>query len=227
MNYFKGRHFQQDIIIVAVGYYFRFSLSYRDIVELLRDRGVSVHHTTVMRWVHHYGPIFKALWRQHQTSHTKSWRIDETYINVKGHWTYLYRAIDSNGLTLDFELRKYRDYAAAYHFLKRLLTTNGRPDRLVTDQYRATLKAVKYLMKQDYLSKSAHQCSKYRNNLIEQDHRFIKRHRVRSASFQSIRTASATLSGIEVIHALRKKTRRELSLIGFSAVDELKAMVPA
>ena len=227
MNYFKGRHFQQDIIIVAVGYYFRFSLSYRDIVELLRDRGVSVHHTTVMRWVHHYGPIFKALWRQHQTSHTKSWRIDETYINVKGHWTYLYRAIDSNGLTLDFELRKHRDYAAAYHFLKRLLTTNGRPDRLVTDQYRATLKAVKHLMKQDYLSKSAHQCSKYRNNLIEQDHRFIKRHRVRSASFQSIRTASATLSGIEVIHALRKKTRRELSLIGFSAVAELKAIVAA
>ena len=227
MNYFKGRHFQQDIIIVAVGYYFRFSLSYRDIVELLRDRGVSVHHTTVMRWVHHYGPIFKALWRQHQTSHTKSWRIDETYINVKGHWTYLYRAIDSNGLTLDFELRKHRDYVAAYHFLKRLLTTNGRPDRLVTDQYRATLKAVKHLMKQDYLSKSAHQCSKYRNNLIEQDHRFIKRHRVRSANFQNIRTASATLSGIEVIHALRKKTRRELSLIGFSAVDELKAMVPA
>ncbi|MDB7815537.1 IS6 family transposase, partial [Lacticaseibacillus paracasei] len=117
MNYFKGRHFQQDIIIVAVGYYFRFSLSYRDIVELLRDRGVSVHYTTVMRWVHHYGPIFKALWRQHQTSHTKSWRIDETYINVKGHWTYLYRTIDSNGLTLDFELRKHRDYAAAYHFL--------------------------------------------------------------------------------------------------------------
>ncbi|OSP83985.1 IS6 family transposase, partial [Lacticaseibacillus paracasei] len=74
--------------------------------------------------------------------------------------------IDSNGLNMDFELRKHRDYTASYHFLKRLLTTNGRPDRLVTDQYRATLKAVKHLIKQDYLSKSAHQCSKYRNNLI-------------------------------------------------------------
>lgn len=91
-------------------------------------------------------------------------------------------------MTLDFELRKHRDYAAAYHFLKRLLTTNGRPDRLVTDQCRTTLKAVKHLIKQDYLNKSTHQCSKYRNNLTEQDHRFIKRHRVRSASFQSIRT---------------------------------------
>ena len=72
MNHFKGRHFQKDIILVAVGYYFRFSLSYRDIVELLRDRGITVHHTTVMRWVHHYGPIFKALWRRHQTAHAKS-----------------------------------------------------------------------------------------------------------------------------------------------------------
>ncbi|MBU6046039.1 IS6 family transposase, partial [Lacticaseibacillus paracasei] len=90
-------------ILVAVGYYFRFSLSYRDIVELLRDRGITVHHTTVMRWVHHYGPIFKALWRRHQTAHAKSWRIDETYIRVKGRWAYLYRAIDSNGLTMDFE----------------------------------------------------------------------------------------------------------------------------
>ncbi|WP_169043237.1 DDE-type integrase/transposase/recombinase, partial [Lacticaseibacillus paracasei] len=100
-------------------------------------------------------------------------------------------------------------------------------DRLVTDQYRATLKAVKHLIKQDYLSKSAHQCSKYRNNLIEQDHRFIKRHRVRSASFQSIRTASATLSGVEIVHAIRKRTRRELSLIGFSVVDELEALLAA
>ena len=161
MNHFKGRHFQKDIILVVVGYYFRFSLSYRDIVELLRDRGITVHHTTVMRWVHHYGPIFKALWRRHQTAHAKSWRIDETYIRVKGRWAYLYRAIDSNGLTMDFELRKHRDYTASYHFLKRLLTTNGRPDRLVTDQYRATLKAVKHLIKQDYLSKSAHQWSKF------------------------------------------------------------------
>lgn len=84
MNHFKGRHFQRDIILAAVGYYFRFSLSCRDLVELLRDRGITVHHTTVMRWVHHYGRIFKVLWRRHQTDHSKSWRIDETYIRVNG-----------------------------------------------------------------------------------------------------------------------------------------------
>ncbi|WP_340137601.1 IS6 family transposase, partial [Lacticaseibacillus paracasei] len=212
----------------------RFSLSYRDIVELLRDRGITVHHTTVMRWVHHYGVGIKQLTLKVGESMRPIFELkavgpicNETYIRVKGRWAYLYRAIDSNGLTMDFELRKHRDYTASYHFLKRLLTTNGRPDRLVTDQYRATLKAVKHLIKQDYLSKSAHQCSKYRNNLIEQDHRFIKRHRVRSASFQSIRTASATLSGVEIVHAIRKRTRRELSLIGFSVVDELEALIAA
>ncbi len=94
-----GRHFQKDIILVAVGYYFRFSLSYRDIVELLRDRGITVHHTTVMRWVHHYGPIFKASMASASNSSTlKVGESDETYIRVKGRWAYLYRAIDSNGL---------------------------------------------------------------------------------------------------------------------------------
>ena len=176
---------------------------------------------------HFQRDIFKALWRWHQPDHSKSWRIDETYIHVNGRWTYLYRAIDSNGLTLDFELRKHRDYVAAYHFLKRLLTTNGRPERLVTDQYQATIEAVKHLIKQDYLSQSSHQCSKYRNNLIEQDHRFIKRHRIRSVSFHSIRIASATLSGVEIVHAIRKRTRWTLSLIGFSVVDELKALIAA
>ncbi|RNE06997.1 hypothetical protein FAM22278_01595 [Lacticaseibacillus paracasei] len=158
-----------------------------------------------MRWVHHYGPIFKTLWRRHQNAHSKNWRIDETYIRVKSHWAYLYRAIDSNCLTLDFERRKQRDYIAAYHFPKRLLTTNGRSYRLVTNQYRAALEAVKQLTKQNYLSKSTHQCSKYLNNLIEQGHRFIKRHRVRSTSFHSIRTATATLSGVEIVHAIRKR----------------------
>lgn len=155
-NYFKGRHFQQDIIWVAVGYYFRFNLSYRDVVEILRDRGITVHHTTIMRWVHHYGPIFQVLWRRHKHSASQSWRVDETYIKVKGQWCYLYRAIDNQGLTLDFELRKHRDYQSAYHFLKRLFTTDGRPNCLVTDQYGGTLKAIKQVIKDGLLEKANH-----------------------------------------------------------------------
>ena len=200
-NYFKGRHFQKDIILVAVGYYFRFSLSYRDVVEILRDRGIIIHHTTVMRWVHHYGPLFKLLWRKQRDTHSQSWRVDETYIKIKGRWYYFYRAIDSHGLTLDFELRKHRDYQSAYHFLKRLLTTYGRPDCLVTDQYAGTLKAIK--------------------QVIKEDHRLIKHVLVKSSGFQSLRTALKTLSGIEVMHQLHKVSQREPSLFGFSSSQSL------
>lgn len=227
MNWFKGRHFNQDIITVAVGYYFRFNLSYRDIVEIMADRSVSVHHTTIMRWVHHYGAIFKILWHRHKQPTSQSWRVDETYIKVNGIWGYLYRAIDNQGLTLDFSLRKQRDYLAAYHFLKRLLKAYGHPNCLVTDQYGATLKAIKQVAKEGLLDLKSHQCSKYRNNLIEQDHRFIKRHRVRSAGFQTIRTAASTLAGVEVVHAMRKETRRNGNLFGFSVITKLKQMLAA
>lgn len=148
-------------------------------------------------------------------------------IKVKGQWCYFYRAIDNQGLTLDFELRKHRDYQSAYHFLKRLFTTDGRPNCLVTDQYGGTLKAIKQVIKDGLLEKANHQCSKYRNNLIEQDHRFIKRHRVRSAGFQTIRTAAKTLAGVEVVHAIRKETRRNGSFFGFSVTAELKQLLIA
>jgi putative transposase len=83
MNYFKGRQFQQDVIMVAVGYYLRYAVSYRDLVEMMHDRGVSVSHTTIMRWVHHYGPIFRLLLRKKRHSASQSWRMDETYILSK------------------------------------------------------------------------------------------------------------------------------------------------
>lgn len=135
--------------------------------------------------------------------------------------------LSNQGLTLDFELRKHRDYQSAYHFLKRLFTTDGRPHCLVTDQYGGTLKAIKQVIKDGLLEKANHQCSKYRNNLIEQDHRFIKRHRVRSAGFQTIRTAAKTLAGVEVVHAIRKETRRNGSFFGFSVTAELKQLLIA
>ncbi|MYV16432.1 IS6 family transposase [Furfurilactobacillus milii] len=220
-DHFKGRQFNQSVITFAVGYYLRYNISYRDLVEMMRDRGIFVHHTTLMRWVQHYSPIMRALWRKRHRRTSKSWRMDETYIKIKGQWNYLYRAIDSHGLTLDFELRKHRDYQSAYHFLKRLLTTYGRPDCLVTDQYAGTLKAIKQVIKDGLLVKANHQCSKYRNNLIEQDHRLIKHVLVKSSGFQSLRTALKTLSGIEVMHQLHKVSQREPSLFGFSSSQSL------
>lgn len=145
-DHFKGRQFNQSVITFAVGYYLRYNISYRDLVAMMRDRGIFVHHTTLMRWVQHYSPIMRALWRKRHRRTSKSWRMDETYIKIKGQWNYLYRAIDDQGLTLDFQLRKKRDFNSAYHFLKRLLKTYGLPHRLVTDQYGATLKAIKSLL---------------------------------------------------------------------------------
>ncbi len=109
------------------------NLSYRDVVEIMADRGCFGTPYNDHAWVRHYGAIFQMLWRRHKQSTSQSWRVDETYIKINGSWNYLYRATDNQGLTLDFSLRKQRDYLAAYHFLKRLLKAYGRPSCLVTD----------------------------------------------------------------------------------------------
>ncbi|PFW97179.1 IS6 family transposase, partial [Bacillus pseudomycoides] len=127
MGYFKGKQFKQDIILVAVGYYCRFSLSYRDVSEILKERGISIHPTTIMRWVHEYGNLIYHIWKKKNKNTLLSWRLDETYIKVKGKWCYLYRAIDKEGQTLDIQLRQKRDTQAAYAFMKRLVRTFGEP----------------------------------------------------------------------------------------------------
>ncbi|MBG9530918.1 transposase, partial [Bacillus thuringiensis] len=139
MGYFKGKQFKRDIFLVAVGYYCRFSLSYRDVSELLRERGVSVHPTTIMRWVHEYGNIIYQIWKKKNKSAHSVWHFDETYIKVKGKWRYLYRAIDKEGHTLDIQLRKKRDHQAAYMFMKRLVKAFGEPTVLTTDKAPALL----------------------------------------------------------------------------------------
>ncbi|OUB36086.1 IS6 family transposase [Bacillus thuringiensis serovar yunnanensis] len=123
MRYFKGKQFKKDIILVAVGYYCRFSLSYRDVSELLRERGISVHPTTIMRWVHEYGNLIYQIWKKKNKSAHHVWHLDETYIKVKGEKMYLYRAIDSEGNTIDFYLSSKRDAKAAKRFLKKALVS--------------------------------------------------------------------------------------------------------
>ncbi len=130
MGYFKGKQFKKDIILVAVGYYCRFSLSYRDVSEILKERDVSVHPTTIMRWVHEYGNLIYQIWKKKNKASQSSWHLDETYIKVKGEWCYLYRAIDKDGHTLDFQLRKTRNHQAAYAFMKRLVKHFGEPSVL-------------------------------------------------------------------------------------------------
>ncbi|RAN76590.1 IS6 family transposase [Bacillus sp. SRB_331] len=224
MRYFKGKQFKKDIILVAVGYYCRFSLSYRDVSEILKERGVSVHPTTIMRWVHEYGNLIYQIWKRENKKVQSSWKLDETYIKVKGKWCYLCCAIDKEGDTLDIQLRKKRDHQAAYACMKRLVKTFGEPAVLTTDKAPALLCAFKKL-KEEGLYKHTNHCTiKYLNNLIEQDHRHVKRRFAKSAGFQSLRHASRTLKGIETIHALYKKNRSFKPDSCFSTYSELQKL---
>lgn len=191
MNHFKGKQFQQDVIIVAVGYYLRYNLSYREVQEILYDRGINVSHTTIYRWVQEYGKLLYQIWKKKNKKSFYSWKMDETYIKIKGKWHYLYRAIDADGLTLDIWLRKKRDTQAAYAFLKRLVKQFDEPKVVVTDKAPSITSAFKKLKEYGFYQGTEHRTIKYLNNLIEQDHRPVKR---RNKFYRSLRTASTTIT---------------------------------
>ena len=119
INHFKGKQFQKDVIMFAVGDYLRYNLSYREVQELLYDRGINVCHTTIYRWVQEYSKILYRLWKKKNRQSFYSWKMDETYIKIKGRWHYLYRAIDADGLTLDILVKKETGYTSSLCFLKK------------------------------------------------------------------------------------------------------------
>ena len=123
---FRGRHFEDVIIILCVRWYLRYSLSYRDLEEMMAERGLSVDHVTIWRWVQHYAPILNQRLRRELRHPNRSWRVDETYVRVAGNWAYLYRAVDSTGETIDFMLSPKRDLTAAKLFLRFSIIWNRR-----------------------------------------------------------------------------------------------------
>jgi len=146
-NLFKGRHFDQEIIILGVRWYLRFKLSFRDLVEMMAERGVSLAHTTIMRWIQRYVPEFEKRWNRFAFRAGCSWRVDETYVKIKGRWTYLYRAVDKQGKTVDFLLRAKRDVAAAKAFFRRAFKSQGRLPRAISlDGYQASNRAAREIL---------------------------------------------------------------------------------
>jgi putative transposase len=136
---FKGSHYPKDVILYAVFFYVRYAVSYRDLEEIMAERGVVVDHATLNRWVVKYSPLIACEAHRRKSATNSSWRMDETYIKVKGRWMYLYRAVDKHGKTLDFMLSERRDEAAATSFFKRTIKNNGWPEKVVIDKSGANL----------------------------------------------------------------------------------------
>ena len=131
---FKGRHFEKDIILVCIRWYLASPLSYRNLEEMMTERGVSVDHSTINRWVLRYTPMIEAEFRKRKKPVGSSWRMDETYIKVRGEWKYLYRAVDKMADTVDFLLTAKRDAAAAFRFLRKAMSANGTPEKINVDK---------------------------------------------------------------------------------------------
>jgi putative transposase len=209
---FKGRHFDRSVILLCVRWYLAYNLSLRDLEEMMAERGISVDHATVGRWVVRYSPELLERFNRRKRAVTGKWHIDETYIKVRGRWTYLYRALDSNGDTVEFRFSERRNLAAAKRFLRKALKRHGRPERIVIDGSQTNREAIVSCDTTDRLrDRSQRQLkpirirqSAYLNNRIEQDHRAIKRRVRPMLGFKSVNSARAILGGIEMVHMMRK-----------------------
>lgn len=173
---FKGRHFEQEIIVLCVRWYLSYKLSYRDLSEMMAERGLSVAHTTILRWVQRYTPESDKRWSRCSARVGTSWRMDETYVRIRGQWAYLYRAVDKAGKTVDSRLSPRRNVASAKAFFRKAVRSQGQsPETTTLGGYAASHSAVRELQQQGRLAELTKlRSSKYLNNLIEQDHRNIK-----------------------------------------------------
>jgi len=215
---FEGRHFDREIIVLCVRWYLRFKLSFRDLVEMIAERGLSVAHTAIMRWVHHYTPELERHWNRFARPTGRSWRGDETYVKIRGQWVYLYRAVDREGKTVDFRLSTRRDVAAAKAFFRKAMKHQGSaPGTITLDGYAASHRAVHDMQADGELPAATKlRSSRYLNNLIEPDHRGVKLRIGPMLGFKQFTTAVATIAGVELLRRIHK---RQFNLNGLRVTD--------
>jgi putative transposase len=201
---FKGAHFPQAIILPCVRWYVAYPLSTRHSEELMLERGVHVDHSTVHRWVIKYRPQLEEAFHRRTRPVWVSWRMDETDIKVKGEWYDLYRAVDKHGQTIDFWLTEQRDERAAKRFLTQAIRRHGVPEKSTIDGSVANKAAIKRY-NEEHGTAIEIRTLKYLNNIVEQDHRAVKRITRPMLGFKSFEAAHDTLVGIELMHMIKKR----------------------
>ena len=223
---FKRLHYPVDVIAQCVRWYLAYALSLRDLEEMMAERGILVDHSTLYRWIIRLTPLLNKAFRRDKRAVGARWRMDETYIKVKGQWKYLYRAVDSSGQTIDFLLTAKRDAAAALRFFRKAIRLHGEPELVTIDKSGANTAALAALnaekAKDDAITVRQ---QKYLNNLVEQDHRNIKRRIRPMLGFKSFRRAQGVLAGIEVVAMIRKGQYQHPQGDGLSPAEQFYLMV--
>jgi putative transposase len=196
-------HYPLEVMLVCVRWYAAYPLSFRNIEEMMAERGVFVDHSTVHRWALKILPVLAAMFRLRKRPVGGNWRMDETYVKVGGQWKYLYRAVDRDGDTVDFLLRAKRDHAAARAFFERAIDLHGVPEKITIDKSGSNTAAIVSIQADSGLPIKLRQ-SKYLNNIVEQDHRAIKRITRPMLGFKTVLCARILIAGIETMHMIRK-----------------------
>ncbi|MBP1039093.1 IS6 family transposase [Serratia fonticola] len=220
-NAFSSLHYPVDIIAQCVRWYLAYSLSLRNLEEIMAERGIVVDHSTLHRWVIRLVPLLDKAFRRHKRTVGRRWRMDETYIKIKGQWKYLYRAVDTAGQTVDFLLAAKRDAAAALRFFRKAIRNHGEPEIATIDKSGANTAALTTLTadKPEEETMTVRQ-NKYLNNLVEQDHRNIKRRIRPMLGFKSFRRAQTILAGIELLDMIRKGQYQHPQSEGLSPAEQ-------
>ncbi|MGF6292519.1 IS6 family transposase [Paraburkholderia youngii] len=199
----KRLHYPLDVMLLCVRWYVAYPLSLRHLEQMMAERGIAVDHSTVHRWALKLLPVLEKAFRRRKRTVSKSWRMDETYIRIRGEWRYLYRSVDKAGNTVDFLLRARRDKAAARAYFEKAIDQNGAPETVTLDKSGSNLAALQAINARRNLPIKVRQ-KKYLNNIVEQDHRAIKRRTRPMLGFKKFRCARILLGGIEIMHMIVK-----------------------
>ena len=219
----KRLHYPLEVMLVCVRWYAAYPLSLRHIEEMMGERGVFVDHATVHHWAIKILPVLALVFRRRKRPVGRSWRMDETYVKVCSQWKYLYRAVDRDGHTVDFLLRARRDEAAARRFLERAIDLHGQPEKITIDKSGANTAAIAGVNADSGLSIELRQ-SKYLNNIVEQDHRAIKRIVRPMLGLKTFRCSRILIAGIEVMHMIRKGQLEPLKKRDSSAANQFYSL---